>query len=211
MRVPTVRETERMEKGQNMLLKTPTIGLALCLGVAACSRAPVLVGLADVTPTADTLAGQLGHAQTLNLQARRLARTLAPPTWRQAVPALHTTLHRQHQVLTAAQSSVAQLSRLLQQNQTAAAAMQSALAAGQAKITALQAAVQAARTARDQARQRYQNAWLGGKMHRLINWIIGLGLLLLVLDFLASVFLGVGFNPLEWLFGLARLAPAAHS
>jgi hypothetical protein len=31
-----------------------------------------------------------------------------------------------------------------------------------------------------------------------------------VLDFLASAFLGVGFNPLEWLFGLGRVAQAAH-
>jgi hypothetical protein len=168
------------------------------------------VPLTNLAPTTHRLAVHIAGACRLNQKALRLAGQLRPGTLRSTVPALHVALRRQKSVLAEAQSSVRELSAQAARNQRAGAALQTALAESRSRIAALHGQLRAAQIARDQARRRYRGAWLGGKAHRLIDWIIGIGALLLVLDFLASAFLGVGFNPLEWLFGLGRVAQAAH-
>ncbi len=186
-------------------------GIGCGLALAGCARAPAgLMTLANLTPAARSLAVNIAGARQLNQQARRLAGRLRPATLRWVVPALHGALHRQKSVLAQAQYSARELARQAAQNRRAGAALQAALAEDRSRVVALHGQMQAAQRARDQARRRYRDSWLGGKAHRLIDWIIGIGALLLVLDFLASAFLGVGFNPLEWLFGLGRVARAIH-
>ncbi len=153
----------------------------------------------SVEPQIAGLVPQLAQAQALNQAARRQVRQLTPTDVPVQKPRVLATLAVQRRALARAAATVAVVRTAAGREDQAA---QRAVAAARHAAEELSAA----RELLQQAQQRYHNAWLGGKAHRLIDWIVGLSVAAVVLDFLADAFLGVGFNPLEWIAGLSGLA-----
>ncbi len=171
------------------------------LAAAGCQSQP-WTGV-DMAPTVEPqiagLVPQLAQVQALNHVARSQVRQLTPADVPVQKPRVLATLAVQRRALDQAVATVAVVRT---------AAGREDQAAKQAVLAARHAAQQltATRELLHQAQQRYHNAWLGGKAHRLLDWIVGLSVAAVVLDFLADAFLGVGFNPLEWIAGLSGLA-----
>ncbi len=181
--------------------------LGNCLTLLGCgSSAPAVVHTADIMPQVTALGTDIHTAGALNTRARRLAAGLVQFTSPAAVAPLHVVLHKQHTLLVAADAGAELLARQAAENNRALGLLENSARAAKAAAAAALAGQQRARHQRDAAEARYQNAWLGGKTRKLIAWIIGLGLLVVVGDFLLSAIFGVGFNPLEWIFSLARAA-----
>ncbi len=180
-----------------------------CLAVVGCGSAPpAVVHTADLMPQVLTLGKDIQAARALNAKAQSLAVGLVPLVSAPAIAPLHTALRQQGSVLVRADANAAVLARQATENAQAIVALEKATRDAQAAAAQALAGKQAADRRRDAAVQQYQQAWIGGKTRRLIAWIIGLGLLLVVGDFLISAIFGVGFNPLEWIFNLARAAHA---
>lgn len=184
-----------------------------CMVVLGCGSAPpAVVHTADLMPQVLTLGKDIQAARILNTKAQGLVVGLVPLVSPGAVAPLHTALRRQGSVLVRADANAAVLARQASENADALVALEKATHHARATAAKAVADQQAADRRRDAAIQQYQQAWIGGRTKRLIAWIIGLGLLLVVGDFLLSAVFGVGFNPLEWIFNLARAAhPAAHA
>lgn len=152
-----------------------------------------------VEPEVAGLTPEVAELQALNQRARRQVGQITPGNVPEQKPRVLATLKVQRRALTRAAATVAEVRT---------AASREDMAMKQAVIAAQRATEQlsATRELLQQSQQRYHNAWLGGKAHRLIDWIVGLAVAAVVLDFLADAFLGIGFNPLEWIAGLSGFA-----
>ncbi len=157
----------------------------------------------DMVPTVEPqiagLTPEVAQAQALNRAARGQMRQLTRANVPAQKPRVLATLEVQRRALYQAAATVAEV-------RTAAGREDQVVK--QAVLAARHAAGQltATRELLQESQRRYHDAWLGGKAHRLIDWIVGLSVAAVVLDFLADAFLGVGFNPLEWIAGLSGLA-----
>lgn len=185
---------------QSKMVFIAILGLAT-IGPAGCKSQP-WTGLDMVPPVEPQVAGlvpQVAQAQALNHAAQRQVQHLTPANVPAQKPKVLATLAVQRRALYQAAATVAMVRT---------AAGREDQAAKQALIAARHAAEQltATRELLKQSQQRYRDAWLGGKAHRLLDWIVGLSVAAVLLDFLADAFLGVGFNPLEWIAGLSGLA-----
>lgn len=172
--------------------------LAGCQGLSHTTALPPDL-MPVVAPQVAALTPVIAQAQAFNRRARDQIANIAIANLPMQKPKAIATLVRQGLTLNAAAASVAALH--LEARREDQAAQQ---AARLAAATTLQLAQ--ARQQTTLSKQRYDTAWLGGKAHRLIRWIVGISLIVLILDFLADAFLGVGFNPLEWIAGLGHLA-----
>ncbi len=180
-----------------------------CSAVLGCGSAPpTVVHTADMMPQVLTLGKDIQAARGLNTQAQSLVVGLGPLVSPTAVAPLHATLRRQGIVLVRADANAAVLARQASENAHVLAAMEKVTRNARAAAAKALVDKRAADRRRDAAIQQYQRAWIGGRTKRLIAWVIGLGVLLVVGDFLISAIFGVGFNPLEWIFNLARAAHA---
>ncbi len=180
-----------------------------CMAVLGCGSAPpAVVHTADLMPQVLTLGKDIQAARILNTKAQSLVVGLGPLVSPTALAPLHTTLRRQGTVLVRANANAAVLARQAAENAQALVSMEKTTRNARSAAARALADKHVADRRRDAAIQQYQRAWIGGRTKRLIAWIIGLGLLLVVGDFLISAIFGVGFNPLEWIFNLARAAHA---
>lgn len=184
-----------------------------CMAVVGCGSAPpAVVHTADLMPQVLTLGKDIQAARVLNAKAQSLAAGLVPLVPAPTIAPLHTALRQQGSVLVRADANAVVLARQATENAQALIALEKSTQHAQAAAAKALADKQAADRRADAAVEQYQQAWIGGRTKRLIAWIIGLGLLLVVGDFLVSAIFGVGFNPLEWIFNLARAAHApAHA
>ena len=178
-----------------------------CFMLVGCGAgAPAIVHATNLLPQVASLGGNIHTARVLNRKAQTLADKLSTAVSPRAIAPLHGVLQHQQRILVRAGVDVVLLAQQAAENQRALATMEKTTRNAQANMATAQARAQSFAQQRDAARQRYERAWLGGKTHRLIAWVLGLGLLLVVGDFLISAIFGVGFNPLEWIFSLVRVA-----
>ncbi len=168
------------------------------------SPPPLVIPLVPLSPEVQRLAPDISLAAHDNEQAQTAIGKLTAADIRTIKPAVTHVLTHQKQTLASAAAQVALLE--VQAKRSDAAAV--SLVQRQQQLTGALAVAQSQVAA---ARNRYESAWLGGKAHRLLEWIVGIGVVLLIVDFLASSFLGVGLNPFEWLAGLGRAAQAKHA
>ncbi|NNM88023.1 MAG: hypothetical protein HKL95_05855 [Phycisphaerae bacterium] len=184
--------------------KNLVLGMLLVVAIMAPAgcQSPPWTGVdmvPDMEPQIAGLVPQLARAQALNHAARRQVRQLTPADVPVQKPRVLATLAVQRRALYRAAATVAVVRTAAGREDQAARRALAAARHAAAELTATHELLQ-------QAQQRYHNAWLGGKAHRLIDWIVGFSVAAVVLDFLADAFLGVGFNPLEWIAGLSGLA-----
>ncbi|NNM86674.1 MAG: hypothetical protein HKL96_13065 [Phycisphaerales bacterium] len=182
-----------------------SLAMLVVISLSGCgSPPPLVIPLVPLSPEVQRLAPDISLAAHDNDQAQAAIGKLTTANMRVIKPAVTHVLTRQKQTLASAAAQVALLEAGAKRSDAAAVS----LVQRQQQLTGALAVAQSQAAA---ARNRYESAWLGGKAHRLLEWIVGIGIVLLIVDFLASSFLGVGLNPFEWLAGLGRAAQAKHA